>query len=201
MERFAAGEAIFVEGQPGDRLYVIDSGKVKITQCKTDGRERLLTVLGPQQIFGEVAVYDRGPRNSSATAITAVTVLVLDAVRLKKWMADSPRLAEQMLRLLARRLRRTTEDWTDVISNDVPGRLARRLLQLAQQFGSQEDGAMDLWHALTMDELAQLTGACSEDVSSALADFARRGWIRLDDKRMDHLGLREPCTACAITVP
>src|SRR5262245_20862912 len=71
-EAFLPGQRIFVEGEPGDRLYLIDAGKVKISQRAPDGREQLQTVLGPPQMFGELAVYDPGPRASSATALTAV---------------------------------------------------------------------------------------------------------------------------------
>ena len=184
LERFSPGQRIFLEGEPGDRLYVIDSGKVKISQRAPDGREQLQTVLGPQQMFGELAVYDPGPRTSSATAVTAVQARALDGAGLREWMADHPDNAEHLLRLLARRVRRTIENWTDLISNDVPGRLAKQLLQLAQQFGNQEDGATDVWHDLTQEELGQLIGASRENVNKALAEFSRRGWIRMEDRNV-----------------
>lgn len=75
---FLPGQMIFAEGQPGDRLYVIESGKVKISQRAPDGRENLQTVLGPPEMFGELAVYDPGPRTSSATAITQVRAMAMD---------------------------------------------------------------------------------------------------------------------------
>jgi CRP-like cAMP-binding protein len=175
---------IFAQGQPGDRLYVIDSGKVKISQRAPDGRENLQTVLGPPEMFGELSVFDPGPRTSSATAITDVRAMALDRVGLRGWIADHPEIAEQLLRVLARRVRRTIENRADLIFTDMPGRLAKQLLQLAQQFGSQEDGAIQVSHDLTRDELAQLVGARREHVNKALGDFARRGWIRLEDKSM-----------------
>jgi CRP/FNR family cyclic AMP-dependent transcriptional regulator len=187
-ERFSAGTRIFVEGEHGDRLYVIDAGKVKISQRAPDGREQLQTALGPEQMFGELAVYDPGPRSSSAIALTSVQTLALDGAQLRGWMADQPEIAERLLRLLARRLRRTIENWTDVISHDVPARLAKQLLQLAQQFGCQEDGAMDVWHDLTQEELGQFIGASRENINKALAEFSGRGWIRLADKGVMILG-------------
>jgi CRP/FNR family transcriptional regulator, cyclic AMP receptor protein len=87
-----------------------------------------------------------------------VQTLAVDCAQLRGWMADQPEIAERLLRLPARRLRRTIESWTDVVSHDVPARLAKQLLQLAQQFGCQEDGAMDVWHDLTHEELGQLIG-------------------------------------------
>ena len=89
---------------------------------------------------------------------------------------------EQQLRGLARRLRRTNNNLADLIFTDVPGRVAKQLLQLAQRFGTQEGGALRVTHDLTQEEIAQLVGASRETVNKALADFAHRGWIRLEGK-------------------
>ena len=179
---FLPGQVIFAEGESGDRLYAIASGKVKISQRACAGRENLQAVLGPSDMFGELAVFDPGPRTSSATAITEVRTVTMDRAGLRVWIAEQPEIGEQLLRVLARRLRRTIENWTDLIFTDTPGRLAKQLLQLAQQFGGQQDGATHLSHDLTQEELAQLVGASRENVNKALADFSRRGWIRLQDK-------------------
>ena len=98
------------------------------------------------------------------------------------WIADRPEIAEQLLRVLARRLRRTNNNLADLIFTDVPGRVAKQLLQLAQRFGTQEGGALRVTHDLTQEEIAQLVGASRETVNKALADFAHRGWIRLEGK-------------------
>src|SRR6185312_7372039 len=124
---FPRGHTVFAEGEPGDRLYIIVSGKVKIARRSPDGRE-------------------------------------------------------QLLRVLARRLRRTNNNLADLIFTDVPGRVAKQLLALAQRFGTQEDGGLRVTHDLTQEEIAQLVGASRETVNKALTDFAHRGWIRLDVK-------------------
>src|ERR1700737_2531846 len=98
------------------------------------------------------------------------------------WISDRPEIAEQLLRVLARFLRRTNDNGADLIFMDVPGRVAKRLLGLAQRFGTREGGAMRLTHDLTQEELAQLVGATRETVNRALADFAHRGWIQLEGK-------------------
>jgi CRP-like cAMP-binding protein len=87
-----------------------------------------------------------------------------------------------LLRILARRLQRTNNHLADLIFTDVPGRVAKQLLELAQQFGTQEGDVLRVTHDLTQDELAQLVGASRETVNKALADFARRGWIHLEGK-------------------
>ena len=95
-------------------------------------------------------------------------------------MADHPEITDQLLRMLGRRLRRVIETQTDLVFTDVPGRLAKQLLQLAQQFGSRQDGAIRVVHDLTHEEIAQLVGASLVRVEKALTDFSRRGWIRLE---------------------
>jgi CRP-like cAMP-binding protein len=133
-------------------------------------------------MFGELAVFDSGPRSSTATAVTEVRAMFAERAALRACIADHPEIAEQLLRVLARRLRRTVDNQVELMGIDVPGRLARLLLQLGQQFGSQHDGAMHVSHDLTQEELAQLIGASRETVNQALTDFARRGWIQLFDK-------------------
>jgi CRP/FNR family transcriptional regulator, cyclic AMP receptor protein len=179
---FPLGHIVFAQGEPGDRLYIIISGKVKIGNRSPEGQENLLTIMGPSDMFGEMSLFDTGPRTSSATTITEVRAVSMDRDALRSWIADRPEIAEQLLRVLARRLRRTKDNLADLIFTDVPGRVAKQLLLLAQQFGTQEDGALRVTHDLTQEEIAQLVGASRESVNKALADFAQRGWIRLDVK-------------------
>ena len=176
------GRIVFAEGAPGDRLYIIISGKVKIGRRSRDGRESLLTIMGPSDMFGELAIFDPGPRTSSATTMTEVRAVSMDRDALRDWIAHRPEIAGQLLRVLARRLRRTNNNLADLIFTDVPGRVAKQLLQLAQQFGTQEEGALRVTHDLTQEEIAQLVGATRETVNKALGDFAHRGWIELDGK-------------------
>ena len=101
---------------------------------------------------------------------------------MRAWIAERPQIAEQLLRVLARRLRRTNNNLADLILTDVPERVAKQLLALAQRFGTQQDGGLRVTHDLTQVEIAQLVGASRETVNKALADFAHRGWIRLEGK-------------------
>jgi CRP/FNR family transcriptional regulator, cyclic AMP receptor protein len=179
---FPRGHTVFAEGEPGDRLYIIVSGKVKIGRRSPDGRENLLTIMGPSDMFGELSIFDPGPRTSSGTTITEVRAVSMDRDALRSWIQDRPEIAAQLLRVLARRLRRTNNNLADLIFTDVPGRVAKQLLELAQRFGHQEGDAMRVTHDLTQEEIAQLVGASRETVNKALADFARRGWIRLEGK-------------------
>jgi len=193
--RFPRGTTIFDEGEPGDRLYIITSGKIKLARHAPDGRENLLTVMGPSDMFGELSIFDPGPRTSSAVCVTEVTAATMNSEMLKQWVGDHPAIAQQLLRVLARRLRRTNANLADLIFTDVPGRVAKTLLQLANRFGSQEGGALRVNHDLTQEEIAQLVGASRETVNKALATFMHRGWIKLEGKSVlivdtEHLARR-----------
>lgn len=179
---YPRGSTIFAEGDPGDRLYIIHTGKVKLGRHSPDGRENLLAVMGPSDMFGELSAFDPGPRTSAAIAVTDVTMASLDHLSVHEWIQRNPQIAEQLLRVLARRLRRTNNALADLIFTDVPGRVAKALLQLARQFGQPENGQLRVTHDLTQEELAQLVGASRETVNKALADFAHRGWLRLEGK-------------------
>jgi CRP-like cAMP-binding protein len=176
------GTVLFHEGEPGDSLYIVLSGKVKLGRRSTDGRENLVAVMGPSDQFGELSLFDPGPRTASATALTDARVARLPKAALQKWVHDRPQIAMQLLRVVARRLRRTNTMLADLIFVDVPGRVAKQLLQLAQRFGSVDGGQLRVTHDLTQEELAQLVGASRETVNKALADFASRGWLRLEGK-------------------
>ncbi|MFZ0325222.1 MAG: Crp/Fnr family transcriptional regulator [Actinomycetes bacterium] len=178
--RVARGTAIFTEGEPGDRLFIIVEGKVKLGQTSVDGRENLLAVLGPGEMFGELSLFDPGARTSTATALTDVVLLGLGQRDLRPWLTGRPEVAEELLQALAQRLRRTNEAMSDLVFSDVPGRVAKALLELSEKFGTPVDGGILVAHDLTQEELAQLVGASRETVNKALADFAQRGWLRLE---------------------
>jgi CRP/FNR family transcriptional regulator, cyclic AMP receptor protein len=179
---FRRGEVVFAEGEPGDTLYIITAGKVKIGRKSPDGRDSLITLMGPSDMFGELAIFDPGPRTSTVTALTELKTVVMSRSVLRSWIADRPEIAEQLLRVLARRLRRTNDNLSDLIFTDVPGRVAKQLLYLAQRFGSRDGSALRVDHELTQEEIAQLVGSSRETVNKALSDFAQRGWIRVQGR-------------------
>ena len=178
------GEVLFAEGEPGDRMYVIVEGKVKLGQTSVDGRESLLAVLGPAEMFGELSLFDPGTRTSTATALTDAIVLGLGNDQLRPWLAGRPEVAAALLQALARRLRRTNEAMADLVFSDVPGRVAKALMELGEKFGTITPDGLMVTHDMTQEELAQLVGASRETVNKALADFAQRGWIRLVSRQV-----------------
>jgi CRP/FNR family cyclic AMP-dependent transcriptional regulator len=179
---FRRGQTVFNEGEPGDSLYVLTQGKIKLSRTSPDGRENMLAVLGPGEVFGELSLFDPGPRTATATAVVDSSMLSLDNSALQPWIADRPEVAERLLQVLARRLRRTNNAIADLVFTVVPGRVAKALLSLAERFGTPVDDGLRVTHDLTQEELAQLVGASRETVNKALADFAGRGWLRLDSR-------------------
>ncbi len=176
------GTTLFQEGEPGDSLYIVLEGKVKLGRRSSDGRENLVAVMGPADQFGELSLFDPGPRTATAVVVTDARLARLPKQALQTWVQERPQIAIQLLHVIARRLRRTNTMLADLIFVDVPGRVAKQLLLLAQKFGSVDSGQLRVTHDLTQEELAQLVGASRETVNKALADFASRGWLRLEGK-------------------
>ena len=176
------GTILFAEGDGGDQLYVIAEGKLKLGTSSGDGRENLLSILGPGEMFGELSLFDPGPRTSTATAVTDAKLLSLGQEKLLPWLVENPKVSLQLLASLAQRLRRTNEAVGDLVFSDVPGRVAKALIDLGERFGKKTDDGLYVHHDLTQEELAQLVGASRETVNKALADFAGRNWLKLDGR-------------------
>src|SRR3954466_9282652 len=149
------GRVIFNEGEPGDSLYIVTAGKIKLSRRSPDGRENVLAVMGPSDQFGELSVFDPGPRTATATAVTDVKLARMPQSTLRLWIEAHPEIGEQLLRVLARRLRRTNDSVADLIFTDVPGRVAKALLQMADRFGSRESDGLRVKHDPTQGGLGR----------------------------------------------
>ena len=180
--KIAKGSILFKEGDDGEHLYVIVDGKLKLGTSSGDGRENLLSILGPGEMFGELSLFDPGPRTSTATAVTDAKLLSLSHEKVIPWLRQNPEVSLQLLTRLSQRLRRTNEAVGDLVFSDVPGRVAKALIDLGDRFGKTTPDGLLVNHDLTQEELAQLVGASRETVNKALADFAGRGWLKLDGR-------------------
>jgi CRP-like cAMP-binding protein len=140
-------------------------------------------------MFGELSLFDPGPRTATASAVTDSAVLGLGNTDLNPWLVGRPEVAQKLLQALAHRLRRTNEAMSDLVFADVPGRVAKALLDLGEKFGSKTEAGIYVNHDLTQEELAQLVGASRETVNKALADFVSRGWLKLETRSVELLDL------------
>ena len=180
--KVSKGHTLFKEGDVGDRLYVVLEGKLKLGTTSIDGRENLLSILGPGEMFGELSLFDPEPRTATATAVTDAKLLALAHDQVIGLVTRHPQASLELLRRLAQRLRKSNEILADLVFADVPGRVAKAIIDLGARFGQKKDDGLHVNHDLTQEELAQLVGASRETVNKALADFASRGWVRLEPR-------------------
>ena len=181
--RYRKGSILFVEGEEGERCFAIVSGTVKISAYHADGREAVLAVLGPGDVFGELALFDRAPRSADASALEDAELLSLDRSGLNAAIVAHPQIATGLLRVLGRRLRQANEAFQDIAFFDVPGRVARRLADLADAHGVEVDEGVMIDIFLSQESLAQMVGATRESVNKALALLKRRGLVARAGKR------------------
>ena len=176
------GQALFHQGEPGDRLYIVGKGKVKLARRTADGREILLALAGPGEMLGELTMFDPGPRAATATAVSTCEAYELSHRDLMAWIEAHPPVATQLLAALAARVRRADDAMGDMVFADVPSRVAKALLDFGRRFGEPSAAGTRVPHDLTQEELAQLVGASRESVNKALSDFTGRGWIERDGR-------------------
>ena len=187
--KLSRGQVLFKEGDAGDQLFVVVDGKLKLGTTSNDGRDNLLSILGPGDMFGELSLFDPGPRTATATAVVDSKLLALANHQVIGWVKEHPQVSLQLLGRLAQRLRKANDVLSDLVFADVPGRVAKAIIELGERFGTKKDDGLHVNHELTQEELAQLVGASRETVNKALADFATRGWIRLEPRAvivLDH---------------
>jgi CRP/FNR family transcriptional regulator, cyclic AMP receptor protein len=190
---YRAGQCIFAAGDPGGSMSLISGGSVKVCLSSTEGKEVLLALLGPGDVFGELALLDGRPRSADVIAKTDCDVLTLAREDLEAFFLEYPRAALNLLGTLAGRLRRSNQLLEDSAFLDIPGRLARALLALAEDYGQQHPAGTGLTAKLTQQELADMIGATRESVNKNLKRFETLGLIRRQGRSLtivDPEGLR-----------
>lgn len=175
---YERGDVIFRKDDPGYTLYAIITGGVKISVSSSEGDEIILAILTDGQFFGEMALFDDLPRSADAEAIQKTEVLTVQREDLIRLLERRPRLAiSQLLKVLGQRLRATNELLEDAAFLDIPARLAKRLLDLADQHGQKTPQGTRINLRLTQQDLASMIGARRENVNRALAYYHSRGWL------------------------
>jgi CRP/FNR family transcriptional regulator, cyclic AMP receptor protein len=175
--RFTAGEMIFGRGEDGDSLYVIASGRVKLSLVSEDGRELSVRIAGNGDLLGEMSTLDGAPRSADAVALDAVEALVLTRKELKRLMLSGPAMAESVIQFLCRRLRATTDQLELIALHSVEQRLARLLLAEFEDSKTAEETRQKIL-ALPQSVLGQLIGASRPKANVALSALERAGAIR-----------------------
>jgi len=169
---YPKNSVILFEDDPGDALYVVVTGQVKVVLIGEDGREVILSVLGTGDFFGEMALIDDEPRSAHVIAMEDANLLVLRREDFQNCLQETPTIAFGLLRALSRRLRHADTKIGGLVLLDVNGRVARLLLDLAK-----ETDGINITRRITHHTIAQMIGSSRETVSRTIRDLAERGLI------------------------
>ena len=176
IKKVRAGTTIFLKDDPGAGLFAVSAGVVKISVPSKEGREAVLNLVHPGEIFGEIALLDGRTRTADAIAMTDCELIVVDRRDFVALVRDEPKIALAMIGLLCARLRWASQQFEEVVFLNLPGRLAKLLVRLDAK------GAGGAPHklAITQRELSQLTGTSRESINKQLRAWAKLKWLRLE---------------------
>jgi CRP/FNR family transcriptional regulator, cyclic AMP receptor protein len=174
---FRDGEVIFSHGDPGDALYAVVTGRIRISSGVPDGREIFLNIMEPGDTFGEIALLDGGSRTASATAIAPSELVSMRREHFQALLEREPRVAFELLRICGQRLRWTSGLLEDAALLDAPARLAKRLLILGELHGKRAKDGVTL--RISQEELANFLGVTRQAVNQQLQAWKTRGWVSL----------------------
>lgn len=187
---FKAGEVIFHEGDAGELLYLVKSGSVRIFVNGLDGSETSVILVGRAgQMFGELAVIDGLPRSATAVAMSPTILCTLNRETFRAHMRRYPQIGLNFMNELSTRVRYNTMQMDSFASLGVPQRLARKLMELAQNYGQAQANGVYINMTLTQSDLASLIGATRESINKNLRDFRRHQWIHMDQ---GHITILDP---------
>ena len=176
---YPKGSVILFEDDPGDSLFIVREGRVKVVLVGEDGREVILGVLGVGEHFGELSLIDDQPRSAHVIAMEDASLYVLRREDFRRYVEANPRVSWCLLGVLSKRLRSADDKIGGLVLLDVPGRIARLLLDLAQ-----EAGAELIERPLTHQTIAQMIGASRETVSRAMREFQDAGLIGVERRQI-----------------
>jgi len=171
------GDVLLARGEVGDRVLVVETGRVKVSVTTSSGREVVLTFRGPGSLMGDQSLVDESPRSATVTAVEPVTVLVIAASAFRGYLASHPNVALAMLATLSGRLRESDRRLAEYSAADTLGRICARLVELCEQEGHDESLVVQITLPITQEELAGWTGASIESTAKALRQLRSLGWV------------------------
>jgi CRP/FNR family transcriptional regulator, global nitrogen regulator len=182
--RYTRGEVIFGKGEPGNALYVLTEGVVKLTRSYSEGKDATRMLFGPWEVFGELAFGRSAYQHARAEAVTACRLRTVPKVFVERAMKSHPEVAFKVVDLLRLELVRHREMAECLRPHKAEVKLANLLPILARRFGGEEEGRLVIRLRLTQEELAKMISSTRESVTNALADLRRRGVLAVADGRM-----------------
>jgi len=178
--RYRAGETIFHEGDPGDAMHVIASGRAKISIESLEGDEAILVTLGPGEVFGELVLLDGAPRSAAAIAVEPTVTYTLGSPDFDPLISDNEAFRSAVLHNLAQELRRLTVHVSELHFLDLAGRLASRLARMAEEAAPDQRAEVRLGRAYTQTELAAMIGGTRQSVNRVVAELVSEGLLRVE---------------------
>jgi CRP-like cAMP-binding protein len=191
LRRFSRGSTLFTQGDTADRVFVLTEGRVKIVSHTDEGREIVLGVRGPGDLVGDMSALDRGPRLASALALEDVAALMIGSEPLLSFLESHPKASMALLRTSVARQRDADEKRMEYLSHDSSGRVARRLVELAERYGQPEGRVINIDIQLTQDELGAWTGSSREATTKALHALRSKGLIETRRRNITILDIEE----------
>ena len=179
LRRYAAHEVIFRKGDPGHGLMAVLSGRVGISSLSEEGKEVILNMIGPGEVFGEIALLDGKERTADATAMESSELLVLDRRSFLSFLERKPEFCVALLKILCARIRRTSEQVEDSLFLDLPSRLGKALLALVDSYGRTTPDGIRLEIKLSQRELGNLVGLTRESMNKQLKSWREKGLIKI----------------------
>jgi CRP/FNR family transcriptional regulator, cyclic AMP receptor protein len=178
---YAAGETIFLMGSPGDSMMAVLGGSVRISVPSPDGKEIVLAILQPGEVFGEIALLDGKERTADAKAMTACSLAILERREVMAFLDRHPQTWAKLVVVLCNRLRNTDQHIAELALLELPVRLAKALLRLGIAESHTPDGRVVLQVQLSQRELGNICGATRESINKCLRGWQRRGIVRIEE--------------------
>lgn len=175
---------IFLPGDQSDKVYLLKAGVVKISKYSDDGKEIILGMVNPGEIFGELALIDPGQREHVAEAVMDSFVCIVDRKHFLHYLQKNPQMSLHITKIIGLRLKNLGQRVEDLVFRNVHQRLAGLLLDLLEDYGYEKRGNKYIYVRLTHNDIASLTGSTRETITAALNDFKRRGMIDFDGRRL-----------------
>jgi CRP/FNR family transcriptional regulator len=191
MRELRRGEIVFMPEDESNSVFLLKKGRVKISKMSEDGKEVTIDIIEPGEMFGELSLVDKGPRETIAETLDDVLLCVISKNDFEKMLQKKPDLAIKVTKLMGLRRRSIESRLEDLAFRDVPGRLARLLIRLAEGHGKVHEGRVTINVKLSQQELANLIGSTRETTNHFLNFFRKEGLIDIKKRKITVLNVDE----------
>ncbi len=183
-KRYAKKDMIFLPGDKGDKVYLLKSGVVKLSKYSDGGKEIILAMVNPGEIFGEMALIDKSPREHVAESIMDSYVCIVEREQFMRYLQRNSEMSLHLTKIIGLKFKKLGQKVEDLVFRNVYQRLAGLLLHLLDAYGYEKNGRMYIYVKLTHYDIASLIGSTRETTTATLNDFKREGLIDFDGRRL-----------------